>query len=952
MSIDRLVLVADPAAAEKIKGLLASAGIEAQIDCARAGAELDKALSIPTDLLLATLAEVGDPAALGQREGIPSWILLTDGETDEVAVAALEAGAADCFAIDGGRRLGAAVRRELARARERKRQEAELAELRDRKYFLEAVIDSIPFVLFVKDAEELRLQLVNKTFADAFNTTKEELLGKLDHDYFPKEQADSFVEIDRAVIRTKKMLAFEEVARTGVGEGENRIYSTKKIPVFDQKGEVRWSLGITEDITERKQAQEQLRKQHQMLEEANRQLEESLREIEKNQAISARSLASYQQRALQMEIIRQQNEDLDRLASDLAAAKRVAEENARALESAARLRSEFLANFSHEIRTPLNGIIGYADLLAREEGQRLTPHGRRDLNVIKANAKTLLALINDILDLSKIESGYVDVVYEDVDVEALVDECVATVREYLKGKSVDLYANVDPQARIVRSDGLKLRQILLNLLSNAAKFTENGEIVLTVRAVEGGVEFKVEDTGVGIPPEQIPHIFEKFRQVDGSSTRKVGGTGLGLAIVKELSRLLGGSVSVDSVLGRGSTFTVRLEGQLAGVPEKPKAPAAVIPAAPDARPSVLVVDDDPLIHQLLRSDLEAEGFEVLRAMDGVEALKLAREKRPSVVILDIHLPKLDGWSVLSELKSSQEFAQIPVVLLSVEEDRARGFSLGAVEYLVKPVEPQRLVQVVGSIVSKPGEVLVVDDDAETRALVARSLASAGFGVVQAKSGDEALLRMRVAPPSLLLLDLVMPGRDGFDVLRQVRSEGLDIPVIVLTGKELTAEEKRTLREGMAEVVQKGGVALEKVVEEARRVVLERQRSKAAKLPRVLYVEDSPQNRDVVRRYLHGLFDVIEAEDGEHGIERARRDNPDLILMDLSLPRLDGWEATRRIKGSEELRSIPVVALTAHASREDQLKARAAGCDEFLTKPVERDLLISTIRRLIGGGDHG
>ncbi|AKU91616.1 PAS domain-containing sensor histidine kinase [Vulgatibacter incomptus] len=674
--------------------------------------------------------------------------------------------------------------------------EAELVDLRRKVWLYENIVDNLPFVLFVKDAKELRLEIVNETFASAFNTTKETLLGKLDHDYFPAEQAESFVEIDREVLARKAAQTFEEVARTGVGEGENRIYSTRKVPLLDENGEATYLLGVTEDITVRRAGEDELRA-------SKIKLEEQLREIERNRAVSARSLASYQNRALQMEIIRQQNEDLDKLAIDLASAKRVAEENARELETAARLKSEFLANFSHEIRTPLNGILGYCELLGREEGSRLTPHGRRDLNVIKANARTLLALINDILDLSKIEAGHMETVQETVDLESMAGECAATVQEYLKGKNVLLSHKVDPRAHAIRSDGLKLRQVMLNLLSNAAKFTDEGEIVLDVQAEGSGIVITVEDTGSGIPPDQLGAIFEKFRQVDGTSTRMKGGTGLGLAIVKELSRLLGGSIDVASVHGRGSTFTVRLPGVLEGVEvHTPAAPAHGEEST--IRHRVLVVDDDPLVHQLLRSDLEAEGFDVLLAMDGVEALSVARQQTVSAIVLDIHLPKLDGWQVLSALKSDPALSRIPVVLLSVEEQRAKGFSLGACEYLVKPVEPERLLSVVNKAIQpQAGEVLVVDDDAMTRQMVSRSLRHAGFSTVEAANGDEALLRMRIAKPALLMLDLAMPGMDGFEVLRRIRAEGSEIPVVVLTGKTLDEQERRLLQEGMAGVVQKG-----------------------------------------------------------------------------------------------------------------------------------------------------
>jgi CheY-like chemotaxis protein/signal transduction histidine kinase len=676
-------------------------------------------------------------------------------------------------------------------------------------------------------------------------------------------------------------------------------------------------------------------------------------ELRKARSISARSVAMYQQRALQMETIRQQNEDLDRLAKDLARSKRAEEERAREIETAARLKSEFLANFSHEIRTPLNGILGYCDLLAREEGTRLTPHGRRDLSVIKSNAKTLLALINDILDLSKIESGNVDVVVEEVDIVDLLGECSATVREYLKGKSVELATQIAPDANIVHTDGLKLRQVVLNLLSNAAKFTDSGEIATSVAREGTAAVIIVEDTGSGIPSDQLPFIFEKFRQVDSSTTRRVGGTGLGLAIVRELTRVLGGTVEVWSELGRGSRFTLRFPGFFGSEVELTKKAEPPPPAhAGDMRSTstglVLVVDDDPAMRQLLRDELRNEGFEVLLATDGVEALRALSEHRPTAVVLDLHLPRLDGWTVLSRIKSDPDLASLPVVLISVEEQRARGFALGASEFLVKPFEPDRLVAVVSQLVSPTlGEVLVVDDDAGTRELVSRNLRRSGFATAEARNGQEALLRLRTTKPSLLILDLIMPGLDGFEVLRSLRADKVTVPVIVLTGKTLTPEEQSTLLEGMVKILHKDGDAIQKVIQEAKRFIMDRHRTEQERLPRVLYVEDSAQNRDLVRRYLRGVFELVEAEDGEQGLERVAQHRPNLILMDLSLPRLDGYEATRRLKADGKYASIPVLALTAHAGKEDEQRARAAGCVDYLTKPISRDELLTAIRRHVG-----
>lgn len=575
------------------------------------------------------------------------------------------------------------------------------------------------------------------------------------------------------------------------------------------------------------------------------------------------------------------------------------------------------------------------------------------MNVIKANAKTLLALINDILDLSKIEAGRVEIVNENVEIEPMLTECTSTVREFLRGKEVEMRTVVNPGAELAFTDSLKLKQVLLNLCSNAAKFTDSGEIVVTADAHGTMLVLTVEDTGSGVPADQLEHIFDKFRQVDGSPSRKVGGTGLGLAIVREVTQVLGGSVSVKSVFGRGTTFTVKLPGALvrgAGAEER-VATVVERAAAPssDNVLSVLIIDDDPMVHQLLRGHLIEGSFEVFSAVDGVEGLTIAREQRPSVILLDLHLPKLDGWGVLARLKGDPSTANIPVVILSVEEQRARGFSFGACDYLVKPVEPDLLVSVVKkSIRPDAGDVLVVDDDPGTRELVSRSLRRVGFTTVEAANGEEALLRARVVSPAMVVLDLLMPGMDGFEVLRNLRAEGNDVPILVLTGKTLTPEEQRTLRDGVSHVLSKGGVAMDELVRQAKALVASK-RSIEKLLPRILYVEDSAQNRDIVRRYLASEFELLEAEDGEAGVERATRDIPDLILMDLSLPRIDGWEATRRIKASPSAAHVPVVAITAHAGQDERNKAKEAGCIEYVTKPVERDHLISVIRRHLPQG---
>ncbi|WP_224248612.1 response regulator [Hyalangium gracile] len=965
----RILLLTSERETEQVQSALRRSAPQAQVERVTSADALTTALARPWALAVIgteapglSLAQV--QAVWKDKGGTTPFVVLSQKWSDDTLAAATQAGACDYLTEEQLGRLGLVLAREQRMRSSQNRHESSEEELKQTNWLLNTIIDSLPFILFVKDARELRLKVANKTFADSFKVTKDWLIGKLDHDYFPQDQADAFVKDDREVIATKRIKVFDEVARV---VDQDRRFGTRKVPLMDEKGEVRFVMGVTEDITERRQSEDVLRASKAELEAANKKLAESLEELKRSRSVSARSLASYQQRALQMEIIRQQNEDLDRLATELAIAKRNEEERAREAEAAARLKSELLANFSHEIRTPLNGIIGYCDLLMREEGSRLTAHGRRDLNVVKTNAKTLLALINDILDLSKIEAGRVEVVVERVDVQELAEECLATVREYLKGKDVALTMNIEERARYLQTDALKLRQVMLNLLSNAAKFTESGEVALGTRAEGNELVMTVEDTGVGIPADQVDYIFEKFRQVDGSTTRKVGGTGLGLAIVRELSKVLGGNVTVTSVLGRGSTFTVRLAGVLESAGPMPSAPSAN--AAPEQEPvaveevaaklaplaagsTVLVVDDDPLMQQLVVGQLEPAGFKVIPAGDGVMALRLAREAKPQAIILDIHLPRLDGWSVLSQLKSEPGLASIPVILVSVEEQRARGYSLGACEYLVKPVEPDRLVEVVtrtlGNAALASGEVLVVDDDSSTRELVSRSLRRAGFSTSEAHSGEDALLKARVSPPVLVVLDLMMPNLDGFEVLRRLRSENLHMPVVVLTGKELDVREQSTLRDGLIAFVRKGGHAIDEVIGQAKTLLLQKRAAVNGRPPRILYVEDNPQNRDIVRRYLGNNYELLEAEDGEHGLERAQRDTPDLVLMDLSLPRVDGWEATRRIRAlPAAISKVPVIAVTAHAGREYQDKALAAGCTAYLTKPLDRDQLLDTIRKHLG-----
>ena len=430
-------------------------------------------------------------------------------------------------------------------------------------------------------------------------------------------------------------------------------------------------------------------------------------DLQRAHEVTQKALASYQRHALQMEVIRQQNEDLDRLAAELARAKRASEERAGTLESAARLQSEFLASFSHEIRTPLNGILGYCDLLLREEGQRLTPSGQRDLTVVTQNANTLLALINDILDLSKMEAGRAEIVREEIDVQELVEECCGAVRETVRGRDVELLAAV----RTTRAftDSLKLKQILLNLLSNAAKFTDKGEIAVVVDAAQGNgnehgtLRIVVQDTGAGIAPDQLPFVFDKFHQADLAATRKVGGTGLGLAIVREVTNLLGGTVDVRSILGRGTVFTVRIPGvvvtrPLSPVPLGPPPEEAMPPPPPSPPPQlprarILYVEDSAQNRDIIRRFLSSK-FDLSEAEDGEGGIERALRELPDLILMDLSLPRIDGWEATRRIKANPALQHIPVFAVSAHvgsDERTRARNVGCVEYLTKPIDQKHLV---------------------------------------------------------------------------------------------------------------------------------------------------------------------------------------------------------------------------------------------------------------------
>jgi PAS domain S-box-containing protein len=486
-----------------------------------------------------------------------------------------------------------------------------------------------------------------------------------------------------------------------------------------------------------------------------------------------------------------------------------------AAESANRAKSQFLANMSHELRTPLSAVIGYSEML-QEEAQDLDhPTLLNDLDKINNNARHLLSLINDVLDLSKIEADRMTTFAEDFVVETLARDVASTVQTLVAAKKNELVLDLGDQPAALGSmhtDQVKLRQCLFNLVSNAAKFTEAGRITLRVRRIDGMVEFSVSDTGIGMTEEQLGRLFERFTQADASTTRRFGGTGLGLAITRAFCRLLGGDVGVTSEVGRGSTFTIQVPAVLAE-PEEDEA-AAVDPAPGGGEKHlVLVVDDDAAQRDLITRFLEREGFSVKTASDGERGLELARSLLPRAILLDVMMPQMDGWSVLSALKADPAVAAIPVVMVTFINEPGLGTSLGAAELIPKPVDWDRLKHVMDRF-RGDGDVLVVDDDTDARTRLRTVLERNGWRVREAANGQEALEQVARARPQLILLDLTMPVMDGFTFLGALRAqkEGSDVPVVVLTARDLSADDRQRL-DGADRVVAKGQTSLRELAGE-------------------------------------------------------------------------------------------------------------------------------------------
>ena len=499
---------------------------------------------------------------------------------------------------------------------------------------------------------------------------------------------------------------------------------------------------------------------------------------------------------------------------------------ASALVEANRTKSAFLANMSHELRTPLNAIIGYSEMLEEDAldagSDALVP----DLKKIQSAGRHLLALINDVLDLSKVEAGKMELFLEDFEIRAMVEDVVSTIHPLIKANANELRVDCPDGLGAIHADLTKVRQTLFNLLSNASKFTEGGVVQLAVRrlAEVGGsavIQFRVTDSGIGMTAEQMAKLFQAFSQADPSTTRKYGGTGLGLAISRRFCQMMGGDIAVESELGKGSTFTVSLPAEVAQ--RDPEATPGLGAPRVGGGTAVLVIDDDPAVRDLLARSLDKRGFGVAAAASGEDGLRLAKQLKPKAILLDVLMPVMDGWAVLSALKADPDLADIPVIMLSMVDDKNMGFALGATDYLSKPIDHLRLSAILRQHAG-PGHpvVLIVEDEAATRDLLRRLLEREACTVLEADNGRQGLACVRDRQPDLILLDLMMPEMDGFEFVEELRGreEWRHIPVVVISAKDLTPSERKQLQGNVERIIGKGAFSRDDLLKQVHEFLAE------------------------------------------------------------------------------------------------------------------------------------
>jgi len=732
------------------------------------------------------------------------------------------------------------------------------------------------------------------------------------------------------------------------------------------------------------QQNHQLQTQQEELRVANEELEEQTHRLQQSE-----EELKVQQEELQVtnEELEEKNDLLERQTKQVELARLDLEEKGKALAQASKYKSEFLANMSHELRTPLNSLLLLSQGLARNRDGNLTPDQVEAARIIHCGGSDLLNLINEILDLSRIEAGRVEIQLDRFKISSLAESVRETFQLMADEKELALEVIVNDDAPLeIMSDRKRLEQIIRNLIANALKFTAKGSVSVTFAAAgHDSLAIKVKDTGIGIPPELHKLIFEAFRQADGTTSRKYGGTGLGLSISRELATLLGGEIRLESEPEKGATFTLILpvSGNKQAITEtaKPIESSRTIKPVIERRRShitddrdsiapgdhvILVIEDDLNFARLLYAKCHEKGMKCLAAPTGEEGVELAEKHLPGAIILDIRLPGIDGWEVLSVLKGNTSTRHIPVHIMSVEDPTSKARRKGAVGHCAKPVNQEELDEAFSLLEQlssgKPKRLLVVDDDANIRAETVRLVSDADVITDEAETGEQALAALRSGTYDCVVLDLGLPDMDGNELLARLESEGLTLPpVIVYTARDLTVAEETTIRGRAESIVIKDVRSQERLLDEVslflhrivnrmpekkRKVIQDLHDTDALlKGKKILVVDDDMRTTFAVAHLMsESGMKPLKAENGERAL-RLLDEQPDidLVLMDIMMPVMDGYETMRRIRAQEKFRSLPIIALTAKAMEEDREKCLAVGANDYLPKPVDPLRLFSLMR---------
>ncbi|MFW2851350.1 response regulator [Sphingomonas sp. TX0543] len=886
--------------------------------------------------------------------------------------------------------------------------------------FLVRFLDAQAGAVFIGDGSNYRRVSTygvppDATIVEAFSRG-EGLLGQVAVDgasVVIGDVPDGYLTIGSALGRDRpRHLAIAPAAADGLVQGVIELGFLRPIDdrTLELLGEVAGPLGVAlrsaryraelQNLLEETQRQsEEMQVQSEELRVSNEELEEQGRALRESQTRLEQQQAELEQTNVQLE---EQAQRLEVQRDKLALSNAAVELKARELEQASQYKSDFLANMSHELRTPLNSLLILSKLLGDNPDDNLSDEQVNYARTIHSSGNDLLGLINDILDLSKIEAGHVQVQPETVEMERLAKDLRALFQPVADEKGLALDIVIAPDCPpTIDTDRQRLEQILKNLLSNAFKFTETGSVRVSIdRVADDRIALAVTDTGIGITAEHQRSIFEAFQQADGTISRKYGGTGLGLSISRELARLLGGAITLTSAEGEGSTFTVTIPSTYDPAHVAPREPAAPVaaPAAParvdtsslprvavrprrieddrdqlaDARRILLVVEDDTTFAGIVRDLSREMGFQTLVAGTAEEALALARSHRPSAVVLDVGLPDQSGLAVLDRLKRDVATRHIPVHVVSGSDHTQTALSLGAIGYLKKPVKREDLAGVLESLASTltrtVRRVLIVEDDARQRDAVAKLLSSGEVETVGAGTAAECLERLEQQTFDCMVLDLSLPDATGFSLLETLSADGTHAfpPVIVYTGRDLSPDEEQRLRRYSDSIIIKGARSPERLLDEVslflhqvvndlpleQQKMIQKARSRDAILEgrRILIVEDDVRNVYSLTNILEPRGARVEiARNGQEALdalEKASADPAaaiDLVLMDVMMPVMDGLTATRAIRDDERWRKLPIITLTAKAMPDDQERCIEAGANDYMAKPLDVDKLLSLVR---------